>query len=1308
MTTAVEINVSDGGSTDKVISKAIQLRDLLTQSKKTAGEIGSSTAGGSAAKKSLDALGASASSGAASFQKATGALQNFAAASGNPLISKGTSMLNGLAQGLGKVQTGALAAAGGTGVLAGALTTLAAHPVIAAATALTAALAAALSIMKLFNSVTLEASNYGSLLAGSIDDMTSSTEKLNKASLEYQALKTPETLVALGQAMVDSENKLKILTLAQEEANSKTITWADTWDYLAKKVKGALAEVKSFFGFSSDKIAIQIEEQKKVQANQQKLFSGTGAQAIAAGNAAIDARKAPTATKAGKTAAEVQADALKDAYDAALKLNSAKAAANSLDIQQSRIFDQTLEAKERDLAIERASLEYAKALSEIKGGNNAAQEAALITKNTAEKAAQAAYDARSAESAKETSRITAEENTRNLAATNEIRQLEMDLSQVRLNSLAAIGVLENTSIINQQASLDLARQELLYADGKTQAMINYNAAVSQGMSVELATAEYQRQTEVLNTRNSAITQGIELTKNANLELERQRSLFEDINSLVDSMSTAFGSVGAAIGTSVKALVSLTEKNKTYDTKRALLAKDEIKNAKEISKIDARNIQDNIDGVSAVAGATKDMFAEKTAAHKAFAVIEKATAAVSMAIKAQELAATLAALPATIAGGVSKLFQQGGWAGFAGAGAFLALMGSLGFGGSGGSISAPSMQETQGTGAAGRGGSLGDNTKVNTAIVDGLDRLAENNYELLRYSRGKMYEALLAIESNTSAFARAIAQGRLPGQTEGSSSSSGLFGLNKKSKEVTEAGFTIVGNLMGSIERATFDEVVKTTKKSWYGKKKTDTDRNSTALPSDIQGFLSDMFKAAGDTITSTGAYFNGARSLSDYDLKIKVDTKGMTAAEAKDALLAETGRVIGAAMEDLIPGFSAAQEKFQDLGESALDFAVRISSTADNVTLGLESIGKALTLGKGQTLATFSLQLTELMGGIASYNEKTAFFAENFLTEAERLAPVQKNLREELTKLGLSSIDTRDEFKDLVLGLDLSTTKGKEVYSTLMALAPAFAAVYEESEKLVSTEEKLAKLREEELSLKGKITDAYGRESSALKGTIDGLKGTVDSLNNYRSALGLGAYSTLTPAEKYSAARTALQDTAAAAKAGDKTALSKLTSTADTFLSTSRTLNASSANYAADFRMVQDIVNVATQGVQNQISDAEAQLNVLNDSYSALGLVQENTFNMAELMKQLVAVQQQEVALQPVVTAVDNNSAKSLEEMRTLNNHLANLRKEQEAQSNTLAKSIFGVFTKTTVDTIPTVAAKKEVPYTENPNYYTWEPTGGA
>lgn len=88
-------------------------------------------------------------------------------------------------------------------------------------------------------------------------------------------------------------------------------------------------------------------------------------------------------------------------------------------------------------------------------------------------------------------------------------------------------------------------------------------------------------------------------------------------------------------------------------------------------------------------------------------------------------------------------------------------------------------------------------------------------------------------------------------------------------------------------------------------------------------------------------------------------------------------------------------------------------------------------------------QLILLSGGISNFTSQASSYAQSFLTEQQRLAPMSKALNEQLAQMSLTYIpQTKNQFAQLVSGLDLSTEAGQKTYASLMGVQEAFAQVH--------------------------------------------------------------------------------------------------------------------------------------------------------------------------------------------------------------------------------------------------------------------------
>lgn len=193
--------------------------------------------------------------------------------------------------------------------------------------------------------------------------------------------------------------------------------------------------------------------------------------------------------------------------------------------------------------------------------------------------------------------------------------------------------------------------------------------------------------------------------------------------------------------------------------------------------------------------------------------------------------------------------------------------------------------------------------------------------------------------------------------------------------------------------------------------------------------------------------------------------------------------------------------------------------------------GIALQLGQdaltafgqvGLASADARQRLIDLSGGLDKLAGANTFFAENFLTEAERLAPVQKQVADEMARLGYAGVATKDEFKNLVRGLDLGSEAGAKLYAQLMAVAPAFSQVADfakqAADQFIEAARQSAKERLDAAGTavdsafsgvqraveaqKTAVTAAYTATTTAIKARIDSITGSVSKLDTLSRSLG--------------------------------------------------------------------------------------------------------------------------------------------------------------------------------------------------------------
>ena len=627
-----------------------------------------------------------------------------------------------------------------------------------------------------------------------------------------------------------------------------------------------------------------------------------------------------------------------------------------------------------------------------------------------------------------------------------------------------------------------------------------------------------------------------------------------------------------------------------------------------------------------------------------------------------------------------------------------------------------------------GGYSGDPTRMSTSIVDSINKLEEVAWEQLDFQKSDTLKALVDIRDNTEGFARFItasgmtSSGILTPINE-KKEWGGIIGGGSSSANTTSAGINIKGSVSqmaaGNVSGTAFKNTrVQGSEQGLFGLYSNSWDYNqkseeALAQSSDFSQFAAKQAQAFVRTVqtvtTDMGGSIETANNvLNQTLLDINVNTLGTTAKEQSEQLLAQYGIKLDIALKAALPNIAKLETIWQKGSESFTDFAIRVKTNVTNATFAFESIGKSfeavpeishselatstrpiMTMWGtmfGTVTETFTrvvidqvgaskeelgLMLEKSFGDTSKMNDLTKKFASNYLTEAERLAPVKKAVNKQMESLGYGYVDTKEEFKNLVLGFKVTDQASADTYAALLKVGDAFATVYKEatSAELVAKSltqiQKMYELQnrgdmaraitrqqelnamdalsrpmqqylynlEDEIALKSKLQTSYDKLKGALTNTVNGLKNSIDALGNYKNSLQLGANSTLTPQEAYAAAKAQLDATAATAgqkldssataeqiAARDKAAAG-LPAAIDAFLAQSKTSFASGEQYQKDFSIVNAILDSTTGELTKQKTSAELQLTAAESSASSLSLIVSSSQTTADMLSEYVTTQ---------------------------------------------------------------------------------------
>ncbi|NHZ81825.1 hypothetical protein F2P44_21465 [Massilia sp. CCM 8695] len=288
---------------------------------------------------------------------------------------------------------------------------------------------------------------------------------------------------------------------------------------------------------------------------------------------------------------------------------------------------------------------------------------------------------------------------------------------------------------------------------------------------------------------------------------------------------------------------------------------------------------------------------------------------------------------------------------------------------------------------------------------------------------------------------------------GASTVSRLFG--RKNPEVKDFGIEGTFGASG-FDGKTFQNILE--KGGLFRKDKNYT--KDGALDAAGESTFDDTIKNLMTAVKGFGAQMGiEASQIDKYTKAIKLT---LTGDEAKNQELI-TG-LFGDIGNDLAKLLIPTLDTLTAKGEKAGDALQRIAINYAVVDAGLASIGKTFgAVGIGSLTARE--KLVELSGGIDNFSKGISFFSQNYQTEAERMAALGKTVDAAFASLEITAPKTRDEFKTLALGLDLTTEKGAKTFAGLMNIQEAFAQLNPAMEVAATAVRSLADIASERAGL---------------------------------------------------------------------------------------------------------------------------------------------------------------------------------------------------------------------------------------------------
>jgi len=312
------------------------------------------------------------------------------------------------------------------------------------------------------------------------------------------------------------------------------------------------------------------------------------------------------------------------------------------------------------------------------------------------------------------------------------------------------------------------------------------------------------------------------------------------------------------------------------------------------------------------------------------------------------------------------------------------------------------------------------------------------------------------------------------------SGGGLFGSSFKTTGQSLGLSLGGGDITGSI---TTEESRKKSLFRGTKRRTTTTGYDASAIDDAFDAISSALGQAANAFgITGADEIIKGFTAAANINIKDKSEAEIQAAIE--DWVGNTTGALVNAVFGDSLDGL-------QKEGEGVIDTVARLTTNMGAV----QSISKTLGLGfdlTGKAAMIASTNIVELAGGLDQLSALTSQYYSAFYSEAEQQQNLATQLAASFEALNVTMPMTREGFRSIVDGLDLTTESGQQMFAALMQLVPgmdqyltALEAQRTASEQAAEAaqkeaEAKAAALKAQGLDLQVRLYDALGQSAEAL------------------------------------------------------------------------------------------------------------------------------------------------------------------------------------------------------------------------------------
>jgi len=274
----------------------------------------------------------------------------------------------------------------------------------------------------------------------------------------------------------------------------------------------------------------------------------------------------------------------------------------------------------------------------------------------------------------------------------------------------------------------------------------------------------------------------------------------------------------------------------------------------------------------------------------------------------------------------------------------------------------------------------------------------------------------------------------------------------------------------------------------------------SGLDAQTQEFFGQSFQAIqAATAVMAATLGQNAEEIFKFTKSIRLSFMGLNQEQIQN-LVKKTFEGLADDMAKLALG----TDQFTRQGERASETLSRLYNSIFGVNAVLDTLNLNM-LDFSLAGADAASQLVDLFGGLDQLRQATGAYYEAFYTDVERTDISLRQLTTTFGSLGLSLPETREQFRQLVEAQDLTTEAGRQMFATLINLAPAFdglqtglQAIEDAATEAAKAQEQLnlaisQQILQERLSLETRLLQVQGNTQELRNRELD----SIDELNRY-------------------------------------------------------------------------------------------------------------------------------------------------------------------------------------------------------------------